>query len=257
MDSLAGKAQLRISSGDIGVPEEVLERLQDVAVVSAAAPVVEAVVDTGLPGQGKLLILAVDMTGDRSLRDYEVVNISSLFALFIGMFIIYNSFVIAVTERRPEIGILRALGATRGQIRTLFLMESAVAGLIGSVLGVAVGLSFARSLTGLTGQMIEGMLGVSQNAQEVILDPRFLAFAFFLGIFTRMLGVHPCVERGQSRASAGASKKVSTRCSRRVKTGSAAWRCPLRQALSFAWRSLATVPCFTSAICSSLHRACS
>ena len=205
MDSLAGKAQLRISSGDIGVPEEVLERLQDVAVVSAAAPVVEAVVDTGLPGQGKLLILAVDMTGDRSLRDYEVVNISSLFALFIGMFIIYNSFVIAVTERRPEIGILRALGATRGQIRTLFLMESAVAGLI--VLGVAVGLSFARSLTGLTGQMIEGMLGVSQNAQEVILDPRFLAFAFFLGIFTRMLGVHPCVERGQSRASAGASKR--------------------------------------------------
>ena len=46
---------------------------------------------------------------------------SSMFALFIGMFIIYNSFAIAVTQRRGEIGILRALGATRGQIRTLFL----------------------------------------------------------------------------------------------------------------------------------------
>ena len=52
-------------------------------------------------------------------------NVSSLFALFIGMFIIYNSFSIAVTQRRGEIGILRALGATRGQIRTLFLGESA------------------------------------------------------------------------------------------------------------------------------------
>ena len=40
-----------------------------------------------------------------------MVNISSLFALFIGMFIIYNSFAIAVTQRRSEIGILRALGA--------------------------------------------------------------------------------------------------------------------------------------------------
>ena len=46
-------------------------------------------------------------------------NITSVFALFIGMFIIYNTFQIAVTQRRSEIGILRALGATRRQIRTL------------------------------------------------------------------------------------------------------------------------------------------
>jgi hypothetical protein len=58
-----------------------------------------------------------------------MVGISSLFALFIGMFIIYNSFAIAVTQRRSEIGILRALGATRRQIRWLFLGESAVTGL--------------------------------------------------------------------------------------------------------------------------------
>ena len=54
------------------------------------------------------------------------------------MFIIYNSFAIAVTQRRSEIGILRALGATRGQIRRLFLGESAVTGLIGSLAGVGV-----------------------------------------------------------------------------------------------------------------------
>ena len=67
-----------------------------------------------------------------------MVSISSLFALFIGMFIIYNSFAIAVTQRRSEIGILRALGATRGQIRWLFLGESAVTGLIGSLGGLGV-----------------------------------------------------------------------------------------------------------------------
>ena len=40
--------------------------------VRAAAPVIEAAVDTGIRGQGNLLILGVDMTGDRSLRDYDL-----------------------------------------------------------------------------------------------------------------------------------------------------------------------------------------
>src|SRR5213075_1889452 len=97
-----------------------------------------------------------------------MVGFSSLFALFIGMFIIYNSFAIAVTQRRGEIGILRALGATRGQIRTLFLAESAAAGLLGSLAGVAVGLAFARSMTGVTGQIMSLMFGVRQNAQDAV-----------------------------------------------------------------------------------------
>src|SRR5438874_818607 len=73
-----------------------------------------------------------------------MVNISSVFALFIGMFIIYNSFATSVTQRRSEIGILRALGATRGQIRWLFLGESALMGLIGSIIGSAGGVLIAN-----------------------------------------------------------------------------------------------------------------
>ncbi len=66
VDRIAGKAQLQISSGDTGIAEDVLERVQAVTEVRAAEPVIEAAVDTGLPGQGRLLILAVDMTGDRA-----------------------------------------------------------------------------------------------------------------------------------------------------------------------------------------------
>ncbi len=73
-------------------------------------------------------------SSSRRLREFtrSRPNITSVFALFIGMFIIYNTFAIAVTQRRAEIGILRALGATRGQIRTLFLTESAITGLVGN-----------------------------------------------------------------------------------------------------------------------------
>ena len=71
VDRIAGKAQLQVSSGDTGFPEEVLERVQAVPEVRAAAPVIEASVDTRFRDEGKLLILAVDITGDRSLRDYD------------------------------------------------------------------------------------------------------------------------------------------------------------------------------------------
>ena len=72
VEHIAGKTQLQVSAGDGGFAEDVLERVQSDPDVRAAAPVIEQVVDTGIKGQGKLLILAVDMTGDRSLRDYDL-----------------------------------------------------------------------------------------------------------------------------------------------------------------------------------------
>src|SRR5262249_25647682 len=116
-----------------------------------------------------------------------MVNISSLFALFIGMFIIYNAFAIAVTQRRSEIGILRALGATRRQIRWLFLGESAVTGLIGSVAGVVVGLVIARGIASSIGTLISDVYGVAQRADEIATSPFVLGLALVIGVATSMI----------------------------------------------------------------------
>ena len=70
VERIAGKAQLQVTAGDTGFSEDVLERVQSLREVRAAAPVIETEADPGIPGQGKLLILAVDMTGDRTLRDW-------------------------------------------------------------------------------------------------------------------------------------------------------------------------------------------
>jgi putative ABC transport system permease protein len=72
VNRIAGKAQLQVAAGEGGFSEDVLERVQSVREVSAAAPVIEAEVESGIQGQGKLLIVAVDFTGDRSLRDYDL-----------------------------------------------------------------------------------------------------------------------------------------------------------------------------------------
>jgi putative ABC transport system permease protein len=116
-----------------------------------------------------------------------MVNISSLFALFIGMFIIYNSFAIAVTQRRSEIGILRALGATRRQIRWLFLGESAVTGLIGSLGGLAFGLLIARGIAASIGTLIADVYGVAQRADEIATSPMVLLGAIVIGMITSIV----------------------------------------------------------------------
>src|SRR6266567_3331472 len=56
VERIAGKAQLQVTAGDTGFDEDVLERVQAVREVGAAAPVIESAADTELKGQGRLLI---------------------------------------------------------------------------------------------------------------------------------------------------------------------------------------------------------
>src|SRR5262249_31106237 len=64
IDRIAGATQLQVTAGEPGFDEAVLEKVQGLADVRAAAPVIESTVATD---KGNVLILGVDMLGDRSL----------------------------------------------------------------------------------------------------------------------------------------------------------------------------------------------
>ncbi len=64
------------------------------------------------------------------------------FALLVSLLGISTTFTLTVQERRRELGMMRAIGTTRRQIRRLVRIEALLTGLLGGVLGVAVGLSF-------------------------------------------------------------------------------------------------------------------
>src|SRR5688572_29223318 len=72
IDRIAGKTDLQVTAGEAGFGEDVLERVQAAASVRVAVPIIEAVVGSNLSAEGDLLILGIDMTGDRSLRDYDM-----------------------------------------------------------------------------------------------------------------------------------------------------------------------------------------
>jgi putative ABC transport system permease protein len=73
-------------------------------------------------------------------------------ALLVGAIGVANIMVISVLERRSEIGLRRALGATRGHIRMQFLSEAVLLSLIGGAIGVAIGAASVAIYTYLKGE---------------------------------------------------------------------------------------------------------
>ena len=326
IDQIAGKAVLQVTAGQAGVPESALDEVRSVRGVRAAVPIIEAVVRTTEASQGNILILGVDLTGDRSMRDYtlegdeEAVSdplvflaqpdsviisrefaarnhlkendtleliaavgnktftvrgimaprgmakafggnigvmdiysaqfvfgrgrsfdridvaledgariddarpriqarlgpgyriepplrrgkqteslmeafsqglfFSSVMALLVGLFIIFNAFSVSVTQRRVQIGILRALGVTRSQIRNLFLGESLLLGLAGSIAGIAGGIFLGRGMMLFMAKLVEETYGVRVAVESLHLDPFWSFFSFAMGLGASIIGAY-------------------------------------------------------------------
>lgn len=101
------------------------------------------------------------ITGDSFIEETEssISTVISLFtqpilafgyiSVFVGVFVIYNTFSIVVAQRTRELALLRAVGASRGQILGSVLLEASIVGLVASVLGIASGWILAVALKGL------------------------------------------------------------------------------------------------------------
>jgi putative ABC transport system permease protein len=95
-----------------------------------------------------------DQVNQQFATFYAIVGV----AIFASLFGIINTLTMSVLERTREIGVLRALGASRWQIRRQVAAESVVIGLVGALLGVLVGAGLGWAL--LQG-LASGIPGVS------------------------------------------------------------------------------------------------
>lgn len=326
IDRVAGKAVLQVTAGRGGLPEEAVDAVRAVPGIRAAVPVIEAVVHTADASQGNILILGVDMAGDRSMREYSMEGgedsvsdplvflaqpdsllisrefaerngleeasavemitalgrkkftvrgimkpagmakafggnvgvmdiysaqfvfsrgrtfdridialsegtkiddvlqplkaslgpgykaepplrrgkqteslmeaysralfLSSAIALLIGLFLIFNAFSISVTQRRAQIGILRALGVTRGQIQRLFLGESLLLGIAGSAAGVLVGVLMGRGMMVFMSRVVEQTYGIQVNIDRLYVDKFWAGISFLLGLTASLAGAY-------------------------------------------------------------------
>jgi len=127
------------------------------------------------------------------LQNYQIgLNFMSGIALFVGAFLIYNAFAMTVVERTREFGMLRTIGMTRRQVISQVLVEAVFLGILGSVLGVGLGILLARGLTSLMETLMNQELGIVQIATNDMI------FSMSIGVgVTLLAALIPALQAGR------------------------------------------------------------
>jgi putative ABC transport system permease protein len=103
-------------------------------------------------------------------------------ALFVSIFIIYNTFAIVVGQRSRELALLRAVGAGPNQIRRSVIGEALAVGVLAAVGGIGGGIAIAKGIDALF-----GLMGVDLSNYPMILAPRTLVAAAVIGVGVTLL----------------------------------------------------------------------
>jgi len=98
-------------------------------------------------------------------------------ALFVGSFIILNTFSMLVAQRTRELALLRALGASRRQVTRSVLGEALVLGAVGAAVGLGVGIALAVGL-----QKLFGAFGLAIPTGSLVVAPRTVLAALVVGV---------------------------------------------------------------------------
>ncbi|MFD4409680.1 MULTISPECIES: ABC transporter permease [unclassified Streptomyces] len=103
-------------------------------------------------------------------------------ALFVGTFIIANTFTMLVAQRTKELALLRAVGASRRQVTRSVLLEAFVVGAVAAVAGLAAGIGIGAGMRSLMGS-----LGATVPDGPLVISPGTIATALLVGILITML----------------------------------------------------------------------
>jgi putative ABC transport system permease protein len=119
-------------------------------------------------------------SADAINEDLKLVSIMFMvfagIALFVGSFIIWNTFTMTVTQRSREIALLRAIGATRHQVSRSLLIEALLLGAAASAVGIGLGVLVAKGLN-----LLMDLVGFSLPSTSLQLQPRTIWVSLLVG----------------------------------------------------------------------------
>ena len=116
-------------------------------------------------------------------------------ALFVGMFIIYNTFSIVVAQRVKDLAMLRAIGARRSQVLRSVLVEAILVGLVAAAVGIAAGIGLSFGLRALL-----STVGLEIPRGSLVIGTPIIVRSFAVGVLTCVAAaVVPALRAGRVR----------------------------------------------------------
>ncbi|MEO7352021.1 MAG: FtsX-like permease family protein [Marmoricola sp.] len=137
------------------------------------------------------------VTGDKAAKDaaaplLEAISFITIFllvfagiALVVGSFLIVNTFSMLVAQRSRELALFRALGASRKQVTRSVLFEAFVVGLVGSIIGLGLGVLLAIGIRALFGR-----IGLDLSGTSLVFGWRTPVAAFAVGLVVTMVAAY-------------------------------------------------------------------
>jgi putative ABC transport system permease protein len=170
--------------GEKGVFDTIIVKAAD----GVSAEDVTASVDASLPGAFEALTgdevaqqRADDVKEGLGFFTMVLLTLAGI-ALFVGSFIIWNTFSMQVAQRTRELALLRAIGATRRQVLRTILAEAVVLGVTASAIGVALGVGMARGLSALF-----EVFDFTMPPMTTEIEPRTVVIGLLVGTLTTVV----------------------------------------------------------------------
>ena len=106
-------------------------------------------------------------------------------ALFVAIFLIFNTFSMLVAQRTRELALLRAVGASRAQVRRSVLAEAGVLGLLAAVLGVVGGILVSQGL-----KLLLRAFGADLPSGPLVIEPRTIVVSLVVGVVVTVISAY-------------------------------------------------------------------
>ncbi|WP_406296471.1 ABC transporter permease [Embleya sp. NBC_00888] len=154
------------------------------------------------------------LSGFLNVMKYAMLGFAGV-AVLVGIFLIFNTFSMLVAQRTRELGLMRAIGASRADVNRSVLVEAVLLGVVGSTLGLLAGLGLAVGLKALI-----SAVGINLKGTSLVIKTSTPIVAYLVGVIVTVIAAYVPARRAGKVAPMAALREAGAPPQKSIKTRS-------------------------------------